>query len=98
MERAERERKKVEKQPPVPSKSPTVSNQETDDHEELSPKRFSKAQQLIDQYGTDEGLRRLREMDPEAARQFERGRRGAPAREVPKDNAYSDDQSSDDAP
>ena len=39
----------------------------------LSADRFDKAQQLIDQYGTEEGLRRLREMDPEAARQFERG-------------------------
>ena len=32
---------------------------------------FDKAQQLIDQYGTAEGLGRLRESDPEAARQFE---------------------------
>ena len=40
--------------------------------EGLSPERFDKAQQLIDQYGTEEGLRRLRAMDPEAARQFER--------------------------
>ena len=40
----------------------------------LSPEHFNKAQQLIDQYGTEEGLRRLRESDPEAARQFERER------------------------
>jgi len=40
--------------------------------EGLSPERFDKAQQLIDQYGAEEGLRRLREIDPEAARQFER--------------------------
>lgn len=33
---------------------------------------FDKARQLIDQYGTEEGLRRLRETDPDAARQFER--------------------------
>ena len=38
----------------------------------VSPERFDKVQQLIDQYGTAEGLRRLRESDPEAARQFER--------------------------
>lgn len=37
----------------------------------VSLSRFDKAQQLIDQYGTEEGLRRLREMDPEAARRFE---------------------------
>ena len=61
---------------PVP---PTVS------HEGLSRERFSKAQQLIDQYGSEKGLRRFREMDPEAARQFEQGRRPTPAREVPSE-------------
>lgn len=40
--------------------------------ERLSPEHFSKAQQLIEQFGTEEGLRRLRATDPEAARQFER--------------------------
>ena len=39
--------------------------------EGLSLERFDKAQQLIDQYGTEEGLRRLRASDPEAARRFE---------------------------
>ena len=39
--------------------------------EGLSPDRVDKAQQLIDEYGTEEGLRRLREMDPDAARRFE---------------------------
>ena len=43
--------------------------------EGLSPERFDKAKQLIDQYGTAEGLRRLWEIDPEAARRFEQGRR-----------------------
>ena len=38
----------------------------------VSPDHFDKARQLIDEYGTEEELRRLREMDPEAARQFER--------------------------
>ena len=48
-----------------------------------------KAQKLIDQYGTVEGLRRLRESDPEAARQFERrppnrpSRGTTPSRDVP---------------
>jgi len=50
---------------------------------ELSTDSFDKAQQLIDQYGTEEGLRRLREMDPEAARQFDRERRPVPSRDVP---------------
>lgn len=40
--------------------------------EGLSPDRFDKMQQLIDQYGREEGLRRLRETDPDAAAQFER--------------------------
>ena len=51
----------------------------------LSPERFDKAQQLIDQSGTEEGLRRLWEMDPEAARQFERERSPKPPRDVPED-------------
>ncbi|RKU10261.1 hypothetical protein C6502_11965 [Candidatus Poribacteria bacterium] len=42
---------------------------------ELSPERFSKAQQLIGQYGSEEGLRRLRETAPDLARQFEREQR-----------------------
>ena len=54
-----------------------------------SPERFSKAQKLIDQYGTEEGLRRLKEIDPEAARQFQRERRSEnpqpsePSRDAP---------------
>ena len=51
--------------------------------EGLSPERFDKAQRLIDQFGTAEGLRRLRAMDPEAARQFERESPPKPARNVP---------------
>ena len=57
---------------------------------ELSTDPFDKAQRLIDQYGTEEGLRRLREMDPEVARRFEsdksrpgRERRPVPSRDVP---------------
>ena len=51
--------------------------------EGLSLERFSKAQQLINQYGPEEGLRRFREADPEAARLFEQERRPTPTREVP---------------
>ena len=39
--------------------------------EGVSTDPFDKVQQLIDQYGTEEGLRRLREMDPDLARRFE---------------------------
>ncbi len=62
---------------------PTTESIETQLKEQLSPERFSKAQQLIDEYGTEEGLRRLRESDPDAARRFERERRPPPTREAP---------------
>ena len=51
--------------------------------ERLSPEQFDKAQQSIEQYGTEEGLRRFKEMDPEAARQFEQKHRLPPNHEVP---------------
>ena len=53
---------------------PTAESIETQLREQLSAERLDKAQQFIDQYGTEEGLRRLRESDPEAAQQFERER------------------------
>lgn len=62
--------------------------------EGLSPERFNNGQRLIDQYGTEEGLRRLRESDSEAARQFERERRPAPSRDVP-DGEQSESGSKD---
>ena len=61
---------------------PTAESIETQLREQLSPKRFDKAQQLIKQYGTEEGLRRLSESDPEAAQQFEQERSPKPARDV----------------
>jgi hypothetical protein len=72
---------KVPGAPKTPQQPPGLS-QEGQLSEEISPSRFDKAQQLIDQYGTMEGLRRLRKMDPEVARQFER-ERNAPR--VPND-------------
>ena len=62
--------------------------------EGLSPDRFDKAQQLIDQYGTEEGLRRLRQSDPDAARRFERERRPVPSHDVP-DKGQSESGSKD---
>ena len=56
------------------------------------------AKQFFDQYGTAEGLRRLREMDPEAAQQFGRERRSAPSRDAPKGHTHSDGQQPADAP
>lgn len=37
----------------------------------FSPQQFENVMTLIDQYGTEEGLRRLKQTDPELARQFE---------------------------
>lgn len=69
---------------------PAAESVETELRKPLLPERFDKVQQLIDQYGSEEGLRRFREMDPEAARQFEsdkskpgREHRPMPDREVP---------------
>lgn len=77
---------------------PTAKSIETQLKERLSPERFSKAKQLFDQYGTEEGLRRLRESDPDVARQFEpdksrpgRERRPPLDREIP-DEAESPTQ------
>ena len=68
----------------VPNKMPTLPTSEGIG-EQLSPGRFDKARQLIDQYGTEEGLRRFRDTDPEAARQFERERRKPPVPSEPND-------------
>ena len=57
-------------------KLPTAESIEGQLREGLSQERFDKAQQLIDQYGTEEGLRQLRKTDPEVARQFEGERSG----------------------
>lgn len=51
----------------------------------LSPQRSNEVQRLIDRYGTEEGLRRFREMDPEATAQFERERRKPSARSEPSE-------------
>ena len=80
-------------QPPAPTDAKGV---EASGSEGLSPEQRDQAKAFFDQYGTEEGLRRLREMDPDAADRFERGRR--PTRDVPKDDDYSDDQSPDDSP
>lgn len=47
----------------------------------LPKEQHEQAQQSIDQYGTEEGLRRLREMDPDAARRFESDKSRPPFRE-----------------
>ena len=37
----------------------------------LSPERFNRALDILDRHGPEKGLRRLREVDPEAATQIE---------------------------
>lgn len=68
---------------------PKMPNPPTVSHEGLLLERFDKGRQLIDQFGTEEGLRRFREMDPEAARQFEQERRSPPTREIPDETELS---------
>ena len=60
----------------------------------LSQEQREQAKQLFDQHGTEEGFRRLREMDPEAARQFEQVRRPVPSHDVP-DGEQSKSESKD---
>jgi len=69
-------------QPPTPADAKSV---EADGWEGLSPEQRGQAKAFFDQYGTEEGLRRFREMDPEAARQFERERRKPPVPSEPND-------------
>ncbi len=54
---------------------PTAAGIETHLSERFSPDRLEKARQVLDRYGSEEGLRRLREDDPEVAAQVERTRR-----------------------
>ena len=62
-------------QPPTPADAKSV---EARGWEGLSLKQREEAKQFFDQYGTAEGLRRLRETDPDAAAQFEREERKPP--------------------
>jgi len=51
---------------------PTYENMETTLREQFSPARFNRAMQTLDRYGPEEGLRRLKDADPEVAKQVER--------------------------
>ena len=58
----------------------------------------SLVKQFFDEYGTEKGLRLLKEMDPDTAERFEQERRGAKSRDVPKALGDSDEPSPDDSP
>ena len=81
----------VTHQTPPPSASAIMG-------EGLSLDSYDTAKQLFDRYGTEEGLRRLREMDPYAAERFERERRGAPSRDAPTGDTHPDGQPPGDSP
>ena len=69
-------------QPPAPTAAKGV---EASGWKGLSPEQREQAKAFFDQYGTEEGLRRFREMAPEAAQQFERERRKPPVPSEPND-------------
>ena len=71
-------------QPPVPTATKGV---EARGWEGLSLKQREEAKAFFDEYGTEEGLRRLRASDPDAARQFERERRKPPVPSEPNDES-----------
>ena len=55
---------------------PTVEGLEASLKEQFSSERFEQAMDTLERYGPEEGLRRLRENDPEVAKQVERHRSG----------------------
>jgi hypothetical protein len=61
-----------ETQPIEEMNVPTDADFETALRQRFSPERFNTAMQTLNRYGTKEGLRRLKESDPEVAAQVER--------------------------
>ena len=60
--------------PKTPTNLPTVKGLETSLKEQFSSERFNRAMSTLERYGLEEGIRRLRESDPEVAKQAERHR------------------------
>ena len=60
------------------------SNLETTLKAQFSSERFKRAMDTLDKYGPEEGLRRLRENDPEVASQIERHRNRSRSSSVPR--------------
>ena len=60
--------------PKAPTNLPTVESLEASLKEQFSPERFDRAMSTLERYGPEEGLRRLRENDPEVAKQVEKVR------------------------
>ncbi len=57
---------------PVSSELRTHNRLETELRTQFSPDRFNRAMKTLNQYGPQEGLRRLKSSDPEVAKQVER--------------------------
>ena len=60
--------------PKTPTNLPTVEGLEASLKEQFSSERFDRAMSTLERYGPEEGLRRLKESDPEVAKQVERHR------------------------
>ena len=60
--------------PKTPTALPTVEGLEASLKEQFSSERFDRAMSTLERYGPEEGLRRLRENDPEVAKQIENSR------------------------
>ena len=60
--------------PKAPIALPTVKGLEASLKEQFSSERFGRAMDTLEQYGPEEGLRHLKENDPEIAKQIERHR------------------------
>ena len=59
---------------PSPSEPLPGDEVETALREQFSPARFERAMSMLERYGSEEGLRRLRKSDPEIAKQVEKAR------------------------
>jgi len=60
--------------PTTPTELPTVEGLEASLKEQFSSERFERAMDTLERYGPEEGLRRLKENDPEVAKQVEKAR------------------------
>ena len=69
--------------PKAPTELPTVEGLEASLKEQFSSERFGRAMSTLEQYGPEEGLRRLRENDPEVASQIEQHRNRSRSEDLP---------------
>ena len=81
--------------PPAP---PAAKSVEDSGRAGLSRVQQELVKQFFDEYGTEKGLRLLREMDPDTAERFERDRIRAPSRDVPKADGSVDEVPVSDSP